>query len=115
MNFGMTRLDQSMETEQNFATRILIDLLFTLKPNIFLKIFPMMSRDGLIHLTDKRSLPIGRNEKVPGLFKDELGRNIMADVVALRPKTYAYLMNDGSDHKKTKGTKKVCNKTKTYI
>ena len=64
---------------------------------------------------DKRSLPIGRNKKVPGLFKDELGRNIMAEVVALRPKTYAYLMNDSSDHKKTKATKKVCNKTKTYV
>ena len=64
---------------------------------------------------DKRSLSIGRNKKVPGLFKDELGRNIMTEVVALRPKTYAYLMNDGSDHKKAKGTKKVYNKTKTYV
>ena len=64
---------------------------------------------------DKRSLSIGRNKKVPGLFKDELGRNIMIEFVALRPKTYAYLMNDGSDHKKAKGTKKVYNKTKTYV
>ena len=29
----------------------------------------------------------------------------MAEVVALRPKTYAYLMDSGSDHKKAKGTK----------
>ena len=28
-------------------------------------------------------------------------------VVALRPKTYAYLMDDGSDLKKAKGTKSV--------
>ena len=28
-----------------------VALLFTLKPKIFLKIFPMMLRDGLIHLT----------------------------------------------------------------
>ena len=55
---------------------------------------------------DKRPLRIGRNKKVPGLFKDELGRKIITEVVALRPKTYAYLMNDGSDHKKAKGTKK---------
>ena len=47
----MTILTQSMETEQNFVTQILIALLFTLKPKIFLKIFPMMLRDGLIHLT----------------------------------------------------------------
>ena len=64
---------------------------------------------------DKRLLSIGRNKKVPGLLKDELGRNIMTEFVALRPKTYAYLMNDGSDHKKAKGTKKVYNKTKTYV
>ena len=55
---------------------------------------------------DKRPLPTGKNEKVPGLFKDELGGKIMVEVVELRPKAYAYLMDDGSDHKKAKGTKK---------
>ena len=54
---------------------------------------------------DKRSLPIGKNKKVPGLFKDELGGKIIVEVVALRPKTWAYLMDDGSDKKKAKGTK----------
>ena len=43
---------------------------------------------------DKRPLPIGKNKKVPGLFKDELGGKIIAEVVALRP--YAYLDDDGS-------------------
>ena len=47
----MTILDKSMETEQNFVSQILIALLFTLKPKIFLKIFSMMLRDVLIHLT----------------------------------------------------------------
>ena len=61
---------------------------------------------------DKRPLPIGKNKKVPGLFKDELGAKIIAEVVALRPKTYAYLMDDGSDHKKAKGTKKCVIKAK---
>ena len=55
---------------------------------------------------DKRPLPIGKNKKVPGLFKDELGGKIIAEVVALRPKTWAYLMGDGSEKKKAKGTKK---------
>ena len=61
---------------------------------------------------DKRPLSIGKNKKVPGLFKDELRGKIIAEVVALRPKTYAYLMNDGSNHKKPKGTKKCVIKQK---
>ena len=50
---------------------------------------------------DKRSLPVGKNKKVAGIFKDELGGKVITEVVALRPKTYAYLMDDGSDHKKS--------------
>ena len=61
---------------------------------------------------DKRLLPVGKNKKVPGLFKDELEVKIIIEVVALRPKTYAYLMNDGSNHKKTKATKKCVIKQK---
>ena len=61
---------------------------------------------------DERPLPIGKNKKVTGLFKDKLGGKIIADVVALRPKTYAYLMDDSSDYKKAKGTKKCVIKQK---
>ena len=56
---------------------------------------------------DKRPLPIGENKKVPGLFKDELGGKIIVEVFALRPKTWAYLMDDGGEHKKAKGKKSV--------
>ena len=40
------------------------------------------------------------------LFKDELGGTIMIEFVGLRAKTYAYLMDDDSEHEKAKGTKK---------
>ena len=59
-----------------------------------------------------RPLPIGKNKKVIGLMKDELGGKIMTEFVALRPKTYSYLTDDCKEDKKGKGTKK-CYKTKT--
>ena len=39
------------------------------------------------HKNDKRPLPIGKNKKVPGLFKDELGGKVIIEVIAIRPKT----------------------------
>ena len=53
-----------------------------------------------------RLLPTGKNKKVIGLMKDELGGNIMTEFVALRPKTCSYLIDDGWSDKKAKGTKK---------
>ena len=53
---------------------------------------------------DKRPLSIVKNKKVPGVFKDELGGKIIVEVVALRPKTWVYLMDDGKEHKKAKET-----------
>ena len=53
-----------------------------------------------------RPLLTGKNKKVIGLMKDELGGNIMTEYVALRPKTYSYLTDDCEEDKKVKGTKK---------
>ena len=40
---------------------------------------------------DKIPLPIGKNKKVPGLFKEDLGGKTITEFIALRPKTYWYL------------------------
>ena len=39
-------------------------------------------------------------------MKDELRTKIMTEIAALRPKTYSYLMDNDSEAKKVKGTKK---------
>ena len=54
---------------------------------------------------DKRPLPIGKNKKVIGMFKDELGGKIMTEFCALRAKAYAYKLDDDTEKKKAKGTK----------
>ena len=53
-----------------------------------------------------RPLPTGENKKLVGLVKDKLRGNIMTEFVALRPKDYSCLMDDGKNDKKAKGTKK---------
>ena len=47
-----------------------------------------------------RLLPKGKNKKVIGLIKDELGGKVMTKFVALRAKIYIYLIDGGSEDKK---------------
>ena len=57
-------------------------------------------------------LPKGKKKKVIGLMNDELGRKFMTKFVGLRTKTYTYLVDDGSEDKKAKDTKKCVIKRK---
>ena len=62
-----------------------------------------------------RPLPINVNKKVVGLMKDELGRGIITEFVALRPKVYSYKTEDNVELKKAKGTKKcIINKMLSF-
>ena len=65
---------------------------------------------------DKRPLTTGLNKKkIIGLMKDELGRKIMTEFVALRAKLYAYKTLEKKEEKKCKGIKKcVVKKTLTF-
>ena len=54
---------------------------------------------------DNRPLPTGKNKKVIGLIKDELGGEIMKEFVSLRPKMYSYRVAN-SEPNKCKGIKK---------
>ena len=64
---------------------------------------------------DKRRLPIGKNKKILGLFKDELSKKIKTEFVILRAKTYSFLMDDDSEHKKGKATKRCVIKSKAMF
>ena len=59
---------------------------------------------------DKRLIQIDQSKKKIGFFKDELRGKIMKEFVRLRAKTWAYLMDDDTEYKKAKGTKKMWKK-----
>ncbi|XP_057292573.1 uncharacterized protein LOC130621288 [Hydractinia symbiolongicarpus] len=71
---------------------------------------------GAYSKDDGRPLPIGKNKKVVGLMKDELGGKIMTEFITLRANLYAYksLTKEGGD-RKAKGVKKcVMKKSITF-
>ena len=49
-----------------------------------------------------KPLPKGKNKKVIGLIKDELGGEFMTKFLGLRAKTYSYLTDGGSEDEKAK-------------
>ena len=78
-----------------------------------MKILQMMLKKDLKHQIIKLDTILltehclqERKKKVIGSIKNELGGKIMKQLVARRPKTYSYLMDDGNSDEKAKRTKK---------
>ena len=61
---------------------------------------------SIYNKNDNRPLEIGKNKKVIGKFEDGPGGKIMTEFCALIAKAYAYKLDDDTEHKKAKGTKK---------
>ena len=86
-------------------------LIMNIKTNDFYKdiSYDIDKRFDTSNYECNRPLPTGKNKKVIGLMKDELGGKIITEFVTLRPKTYSSLTDDGKIDKKAKGTKKCIN------
>ena len=105
----MIILSLNTKRKQDYAMWIRIALLCILKQDFYKGIagdveiwFDTSNYDE----KDERPLPIGKNKKVISMFKDELSGKIMIEFCALRAKAYAYRLNDDTEMKKAKGTKK---------
>ena len=88
----MITLDQNMGREQNYVIQIVITLLLILYLKIFLEKISYDSEKWFdmsnYNKKDKIPLPIRKNKKLAGLFKDKLGGKITTEFVALIPKAY---------------------------
>ena len=80
---------------------------------IFIKIFHLdKTRFDTSNYELHKPLSKGKNKKVIGLRKDELGGKIITKLFGLRAKTYSYLKDDGSEDKKEKGKRECVIKRK---
>ena len=89
-------------------------LIMNIKTNYFYKDISndVENRFDTSNYEVNRPLPTGKNKKIIGLMKDELGGKIITEFVTLRPKTYSFLTDDGKENKMAKGTKKCIIKKK---
>jgi len=74
------------------------------KQEIFSKIFQLTSKKKFdtsnFSPNHPSGIPIGTNKKVPGMFKDEAGGEIIKEFVGLRAKLYAIKKLDCEEEKK---------------
>ena len=73
----------------------------------------MLKQDLTLQILNQTEHYLRKKIKKYGLMKHELGGKIMKKVVELRAKTQSYLIDEGSEDKEAKDTKKVCHKIKT--
>ena len=68
---------------------------------------------------NNRPLPMGKNKKIIGKFKDELNGKVMTEFIALRARTYSFRQKESIGHifeeKKAEGTKKCVIKSNLHF
>ena len=80
-----------MDTDDSFVIYIETEDLYKDNANDVERWFDTSNYDE--NKTGKIPLSIGKNKEVIGLFKNELGGEIVTEFAGIRPKTYAYLLN----------------------
>ena len=80
-----------MDTDDSFVIYIETEELYKDNANDVERWFDTSNYDE--NKTGKIPLSIGKNKEVIGLFKNELGGEIVTEFAGIRPKTYAYLLN----------------------
>ena len=108
MNFGMITLNRNMEIRQGYVDSDSF-IIYIETEDFYDDIANDVERwydTSNYSENDKRPFPIVKNKKALVFFKGELGGWILTKFVALREKVYAYLKEDGREHKKAKGTNK---------
>ena len=96
MNFGIIILNQSIKTMQNYATLDTDSFIINIKTEDFSEDIADDIEKRYDTSNYKVNMPLskGKNKKLIGLMKDELGGKIMIEFVSLRPKAYFCLMDD---------------------
>ena len=111
----MNILNQSIKKKQGYVTWILSFIINIETEDFYEDIAQDINKwfdTSNCEKNDKRPLPIGINKRVIGKYKDELGGKIMIEFCALRAKTYSFLLNDDTEKKRVKDTKKCIIKRK---
>ena len=108
MNFGMIYMKPKYNNNVKLCYMDTDSFIMNIKTEDFYKDIAndVENRFDTSNYEVNRPLPTGKNKKVIGLMKDELGGKIIAEFVTLRPKTYSYLTDDYKEDKTAKGTKK---------
>ena len=108
MNFGMIYMKPKYNDNVRLCYMDTNSFIMNIKANDFYKDISddVDNRFDTSNYEAERPLPIGKNKKVIGLMKNELGGEIITEFIALRPKTYFYLTDNDKIDKKAKGTKK---------
>ena len=90
-----------MDTDSFTVYIVYIHMIFTKKLQKMLKLdLKLQIKNQIDHCLKNRI------KKVIGLINDELGGKIVIKLIGLRTKTYSYLIDDSSEDKKAKDTKK---------